>query len=195
MVMTGEWHDEPAARHDDRRLAAAAVDHGSDLRDRWLGILPVHGSPGDDGHRDHAGLAACRGHVRRNRGHIFCPDSRAASLAVVTGFRGWLGRGDRLGRLVHRQIQPISDDFRMAVPVGNVRGAARRPLGPDFARHLQRGGRVALPLSAASQSCLDRRGDRRGQPHVRRHHLPARLADRRPVRSDWNRSRAGSRRG
>ena len=73
------------------------------------------------------------------------------------------------------QLQSAPRDLRIPLPVGAVRGAARRAPVPDDARR----GRVALPLCPAPRPRLDRRGDRRGKPGVRRRHLPPRLADRR----------------
>ena len=112
--------------------------------------------------------------LRRRRRHLVRHDGRAAALDVGARLRARLGRGHRARRLVHRAATTSTAKSRIPLPVGAVRGAARRALVPDRARR----GRVALPLCAAPRPRLDRRGDRRGVAGVRRGHLPPRLADR-----------------
>ena len=139
---------------------------------------PADDRPDPPGRRD----------LRRRRRHRLRPHGRAAALAL----------GPRLRRRLGARSSPSSagsppatishgDDLRMALPVGRLRGADRRALVPDGARR----GRLALPLRAAARPRLDRRGDRRRQPVLHRHLLPARLADRRPVRPDRHRSAQG----
>ena len=107
-------------------MAAAAVAHGGALRAcRALSsTCSIDEQPGQ-------GISIARqvgGHLRRRRHLVVRRHGRAAPLALGGGLRLGLGVGDRLRRLVHRQLQSPRRDLRIPVPVGHrSRCCSRRP--------------------------------------------------------------------